>query len=124
MHPSMTACATGGGKTPVGDRWPAGLNAVNLPAMALTGERQAGKVTAASTTRNLFWGTGPGDHSLAVTEGHWPTDMDGRVFIVGPDKRQPGGHLTDRGVRVAGGAPPPTGGPPHGCQPLYSPPRC
>lgn len=52
-------------------------------------------VTSASTTRNLFWGTGPGDHDLTVTDGHWPTDMDGRVFIVGPDKRKPGGHWFD-----------------------------
>ena len=44
-------------------------------------------VRAATTTRNLFWGTGPGDHALTVTDGHWPTDMEGRVFIVGPDKR-------------------------------------
>lgn len=53
-------------------------------------------VTSASTTRNLFWGTGPGDHRLRVTQGHWPTDMDGRVFVVGPDKRRPGGHWFDQ----------------------------
>ena len=53
-------------------------------------------VRAATTTRNLFWGTGPGDHALTVTDGHWPTDMDGRVFIVGPDKRRPGGHWFDQ----------------------------
>lgn len=52
-------------------------------------------VRSATTTRNLFWGTGPGDHALTVTAGHWPTDMDGRVFIVGPDKREPGGHWFD-----------------------------
>ena len=68
------------------------MNAVNLSGMT----PGAAKVTTASTTRNLFWGTGPGDHSLAVTEGHWPTDMAGRVFIVGPDKRQPGGHWFDQ----------------------------
>lgn len=53
-------------------------------------------VRAATTTRNLFWGTGPGDHALTVTDGHWPTDMEGRVFIVGPDKRRPGGHWFDQ----------------------------
>ena len=43
-------------------------------------------------TTNLFWGRGETDHDLDVVEGHWPTDMDGSVFIVGPDKRRPGGH--------------------------------
>jgi carotenoid cleavage dioxygenase-like enzyme len=46
----------------------------------------------ATLTTNLFWGQGDRDHRLYVTEGHWPTDMVGSVFIVGPDKRQPGGH--------------------------------
>ena len=53
-------------------------------------------VTSASTTRNLFWGTGPGDHLLEVIDGHWPTDLDGRVYVVGPDKRRPGGHWFDQ----------------------------
>ena len=53
-------------------------------------------VTTASVTGNLFWGTGPGDHALDVIDGHWPTDIDGRVFIVGPDKRRPGGHWFDQ----------------------------
>jgi all-trans-8'-apo-beta-carotenal 15,15'-oxygenase len=43
-------------------------------------------------TTNLFWGQGERDHQLDVVEGHWPTDIDGSVFIVGPDKREPGGH--------------------------------
>ncbi len=43
-------------------------------------------------TRNLFTGSGPGDHRLDVVEGHWPDDLDGAVLIVGPDKREPGGH--------------------------------
>jgi all-trans-8'-apo-beta-carotenal 15,15'-oxygenase len=46
-------------------------------------------------TTNLFWGQGPSDHQLAVTSGDWPTDMEGSVFIVGPDKRTPGGHWFD-----------------------------
>jgi carotenoid cleavage dioxygenase-like enzyme len=46
----------------------------------------------ATLTRNLFWGQGERDHQLTVTEGHWPDDIDGSVFIVGPDKRSPGGH--------------------------------
>ncbi|MEO7428697.1 MAG: carotenoid oxygenase family protein [Acidimicrobiales bacterium] len=43
-------------------------------------------------TKNLFWGQGPKDHALEVIEGHWPTDVGGAVFVVGPDKRKPGGH--------------------------------
>ena len=43
-------------------------------------------------TRNLFAGSGEGDHRLDVVEGHWPDDLDGSVMIVGPDKRAPGGH--------------------------------
>jgi all-trans-8'-apo-beta-carotenal 15,15'-oxygenase len=49
----------------------------------------------ATLTDNLFWGQGEADHRLAVTEGQWPTDMAGWVFIVGPDKRGPGGHWFD-----------------------------
>lgn len=43
-------------------------------------------------TKNLFWGQGERDHQLEVVEGHWPTDIEGSVFVVGPDKRAPGGH--------------------------------
>lgn len=43
-------------------------------------------------THNLFWGFGEGEHRLDVVEGTWPTDVEGAVFIVGPDKRRPGGH--------------------------------
>lgn len=43
-------------------------------------------------TKNLFWGQGPGEHRLEVIEGAWPTDIDGAVHVVGPDKRSPGGH--------------------------------
>lgn len=46
----------------------------------------------ATITSNLFWGQGERDHRLDVTCGHWPDDMAGSVFIVGPDKRRPGGH--------------------------------
>ncbi len=46
----------------------------------------------ATLTKNLFWGQGPKDHSLEVIEGHWPSDVSGSVFVVGPDKRRPGGH--------------------------------
>jgi carotenoid cleavage dioxygenase-like enzyme len=46
----------------------------------------------ATTTRNLFWGQGPGEHQLDVIDGQWPDDIDGSVFIIGPDKRRPGGH--------------------------------
>lgn len=45
-------------------------------------------------THNLFWGMGEADHRLEVS-GRWPTDIDGAVFIVGPDKRRPGGHWFD-----------------------------
>ena len=46
-------------------------------------------------THNLFWGMGEADQRLNVIEGKWPTDIDGNVFIVGPDKRKPGGHWFD-----------------------------
>ncbi|HMQ28432.1 MAG TPA: carotenoid oxygenase family protein, partial [Acidimicrobiales bacterium] len=46
----------------------------------------------ATLTTNLFWGQGEKDHRLTVVEGHWPDDVAGSVFIVGPDKRRPGGH--------------------------------
>jgi len=42
-------------------------------------------------TRNLFYGQGEGEIELSV-EGRWPTDLDGSVFIVGPDRTEPGGH--------------------------------
>lgn len=43
-------------------------------------------------TTNLFHGQGERDDRLEVVDGHWPTDLSGRVVIVGPDKQQPGGH--------------------------------
>src|SRR5690606_17594518 len=43
-------------------------------------------------TKNLFWGQGPGEHRLDVIDGRWPDDIDGSVFVIGPDKRRPGGH--------------------------------
>lgn len=46
----------------------------------------------ATLTKNLFWGQGPRNDRLRVVEGHWPTDVEGSVFTVGPDKRAPGGH--------------------------------
>ena len=46
----------------------------------------------ATMTGNLFRGTGPFSTALDVIEGHWPIDADGAVFIVGPAKREPGGH--------------------------------
>ena len=46
----------------------------------------------ATLTGNLFRGTGETDHRLSVIEGTWPDDIDGAVFIVGPDKRRPKGH--------------------------------
>lgn len=46
----------------------------------------------ATLTRNLFWGQGPGEHRLDVIDGRWPDDIDGSVYVVGPDKRRPGGH--------------------------------
>ena len=49
-------------------------------------------VQVPTLTTNLFWGQGERDHRLAVVEGHWPEDVEGSVFIVGPDKRRPGGH--------------------------------
>ena len=49
----------------------------------------------ATLTGNVFWGQGETEHRLDVVEGNWPTDMDGSVFVVGPDKREPGGHWFD-----------------------------
>jgi carotenoid cleavage dioxygenase-like enzyme len=46
----------------------------------------------ATLTRNLFRGQGERDHVLEVVEGHWPDDVEGSVFVVGPDKREPDGH--------------------------------
>jgi len=46
----------------------------------------------ATLTTNLFWGQGERDHRLTVVEGHWPDDVEGAVYVVGPDKRRPGGH--------------------------------
>ncbi len=46
----------------------------------------------ATLTTNLFRGAGEGSHRLEVVEGRWPDDVDGSVFIVGPDKRRPRGH--------------------------------
>lgn len=43
-------------------------------------------------TTNLFRGQGERDHALEVVEGHWPLDVTGSVFVVGPDKREPKGH--------------------------------
>lgn len=49
----------------------------------------------ATLTTNLFRGNGPGTHRLDVIEGTWPSDIAGTVFIIGPDKRSPGGHWFD-----------------------------
>lgn len=46
-------------------------------------------------TGNLFGGSGETDHRLSVVDGAWPPDLDGAVFIVGPDKRRPKGHWFD-----------------------------
>lgn len=46
----------------------------------------------ATLTTNLFRGQGERSHRLQVVEGEWPTDIDGSVFVVGPDKRRAGGH--------------------------------
>lgn len=46
-------------------------------------------------TGNLFWGQGEREYRLRVIEGRWPSDIDGAVYIVGPDKRRPGGHWFD-----------------------------
>ena len=40
-------------------------------------------------TERLFWGQGERSHRLEVVEGHWPDDVEGSVFVVGPDKRAP-----------------------------------
>jgi len=65
----------------------------------------------ATLTHNLFWGRGPGDHRLDVVEGAWPDDMDGAVFVVGPDKRRPAGHwFAEQGMLLKlGCAPGPDG---------------
>ena len=53
----------------------------------------------ATLTRNLFAGNGERDFRLRVVEGHWPSDVEGAVFVVGPDKRGPGGHwLVEHGL--------------------------
>lgn len=49
----------------------------------------------ATLTTNLFHGQGDRNHRLEVVEGAWPTDLDGGVLIVGPDKPHPGGHWFD-----------------------------
>ena len=46
----------------------------------------------ATLTQNLFYGVGESQWDLTVTEGTWPIDAGGAVFIIGPDKRRPGGH--------------------------------
>ena len=46
----------------------------------------------ATLTKNLFRGQGERDHHLEVVAGHWPDDMVGSVYVVGPDKREPDGH--------------------------------
>lgn len=46
----------------------------------------------ATLTANLFRGTGETDHRLEVIEGEWPSDVDGSMFIVGPDNRAPARH--------------------------------
>ncbi len=46
----------------------------------------------ATLTSNLFHGIGEFSRRLDVVEGHWPDDIAGAVFIIGPDKRAPGGH--------------------------------
>lgn len=46
----------------------------------------------ATLTKNLFRGQGERNHRLTVTEGRWPTDVDGSVLVVGPDKRRAEGH--------------------------------
>lgn len=43
-------------------------------------------------TTNLFRGGGETDHRLDVVEGHWPSDLEGAVYVVGPDTRAPGSH--------------------------------
>lgn len=54
--------------------------------------------TRPTLTGNLFRSTGPKDHRLRVVDGTWPTDVAGAVYIVGPDKRSPGGHwFAERG---------------------------
>lgn len=46
----------------------------------------------ATLTKNLFRGSGEGTWDLEVIDGRWPRDAFGDVFIIGPDKREPGGH--------------------------------
>ena len=55
-------------------------------------------------TRNLLYGhhgdraDNDGRFDLAI-QGTWPADLDGDVFIVGPDRMQPGGHwFTGQGL--------------------------
>jgi all-trans-8'-apo-beta-carotenal 15,15'-oxygenase len=53
----------------------------------------------ATLTKNLFRGQGERDHRLDLIEGHWPADVEGAVFVVGPDKRAPEGHwFAERGL--------------------------
>ncbi len=46
----------------------------------------------AQLTRNLFYGSGTGEHWLSPIAGEWPQDIEGAAFVIGPDKREPGGH--------------------------------
>ena len=46
----------------------------------------------ATLTTNLFRGQGERGHALEVVDGAWPEDLAGAVYVVGPDKREPGGH--------------------------------
>lgn len=46
----------------------------------------------AEFTRNLFYGSGVGQHRLSVLQGAWPSDIDGSAYVIGPDKPEPGGH--------------------------------
>ena len=43
-------------------------------------------------TRNLFYGSGEGEHQLDVLAGQWPADIEGAAYVIGPDKQEPGGH--------------------------------
>lgn len=53
----------------------------------------------ATLTTNLFRGQGERDHRLEVVEGYWPDDVEGDVYVVGPDKREPGGHwFAEQGI--------------------------
>ncbi len=46
----------------------------------------------ATLTKNLFYGSGTGEHRLKVLEGVWPRDIEGSAYVIGPDKPEPGGH--------------------------------